>query len=161
MAERSLCELPLSTANLTILNLCIRLTAIYAQGVGLGAAKGKEIGKFSEGYSGYVQQAQEAVSNKTEALRGYSWSYRSQPSRLTLPSMLGSRTLRKLKSFPPLHLFFGLRILFLSYIIVSWFLLFKPIQASLSFRSQFCHSYNFNRVYQKLNKYPKVHMNDQ
>ncbi|XP_006458414.1 hypothetical protein AGABI2DRAFT_190699 [Agaricus bisporus var. bisporus H97] len=40
------------------------LTAIYAQGVGLGAAKGKEIGKFSEGYSGYVQQAQEAARER-------------------------------------------------------------------------------------------------
>jgi hypothetical protein len=37
-------------------------TAIYAQGVGLGASKGKEIGKYAEGYTGYVQQAQEAVS---------------------------------------------------------------------------------------------------
>lgn len=37
-------------------------TAIYAQGVGLGASKGKEIGKFADGYTGYVQQAQEAVS---------------------------------------------------------------------------------------------------
>ena len=37
-------------------------TAIYAQGVGLGASKGKEIGKYADGYTGYVQQAQEAVS---------------------------------------------------------------------------------------------------
>lgn len=36
-------------------------TAIYAQGVGLGASKGKEIGKYSEGYSGYVSMAQDAV----------------------------------------------------------------------------------------------------
>ncbi|KAF9451221.1 hypothetical protein P691DRAFT_797096 [Macrolepiota fuliginosa MF-IS2] len=40
------------------------LTAIYAQGVGLGAAKAKEIGKFAEGYSGYVQQAQEAARER-------------------------------------------------------------------------------------------------
>lgn len=40
------------------------LTAIYAQGVGLGATKAKEIGKFSEGYSGYVQQAQEAARER-------------------------------------------------------------------------------------------------
>ncbi|KAH7930906.1 hypothetical protein BV22DRAFT_1078286 [Leucogyrophana mollusca] len=37
-------------------------TAIYAQGVGLGASKGKEIGKYAEGYSGYVHMAQDAVS---------------------------------------------------------------------------------------------------
>jgi RNA-binding protein 5/10 len=37
-------------------------TAIYAQGVGLGASKGKEIGKYAEGYSGYVNMAQDAVS---------------------------------------------------------------------------------------------------
>lgn len=37
-------------------------TAIYAQGVGLGASKGKEIGKYESGYSGYVHMAQDAVS---------------------------------------------------------------------------------------------------
>ncbi|KAG6869011.1 hypothetical protein C0993_005669 [Termitomyces sp. T159_Od127] len=40
-------------------------TAIYAQGAGLGASKGKEIGKYADGYSGYVHMAQDAVS-KTE-----------------------------------------------------------------------------------------------
>ncbi|KAJ3565270.1 hypothetical protein NP233_g7739 [Leucocoprinus birnbaumii] len=40
------------------------ITAIYAQGVGLGAAKAREIGKFAEGYSGYVQQAQEAARER-------------------------------------------------------------------------------------------------
>jgi len=44
-------------------NVSCSPTAIYAQGVGLGAAKAREIGKFAEGYSGYVQQAQEAVSS--------------------------------------------------------------------------------------------------
>lgn len=44
---------------------------MYAQGVGLGAAKAREIGKFSEGYSGYVQQAQEAVSGTTGVLEAY------------------------------------------------------------------------------------------
>lgn len=39
-------------------------TAIYAQGVGLGASKGKEIGKYAEGYTGYVQQAQEAARER-------------------------------------------------------------------------------------------------
>lgn len=37
-------------------------TAIYAQGVGLGASKAKEMGKYAEGYSGYVHMAQDAVS---------------------------------------------------------------------------------------------------
>ena len=37
-------------------------TAIYAQGVGLGASKGKELGKYAEGYSGYVNMVQDAVS---------------------------------------------------------------------------------------------------
>jgi len=37
-------------------------TAIYAAGVGLGASKGKEIGKYADGYSGYVQMAQDTVS---------------------------------------------------------------------------------------------------
>ncbi|KAG6853703.1 hypothetical protein C0991_002239 [Blastosporella zonata] len=38
-------------------------TAIYAQGAGLGASKGKEIGKYADGYSGYVQMAQDTVSD--------------------------------------------------------------------------------------------------
>lgn len=37
-------------------------TAIYAQGVGLGASKGKDIAKYVEGYTGYVNMAQDAVS---------------------------------------------------------------------------------------------------
>ena len=37
-------------------------TALYAQGAGLGASKPKDIGKLTEGYSGYVHMAQEAVS---------------------------------------------------------------------------------------------------
>lgn len=46
----------------SVLTLQHSQTAIYAQGVGLGASKGKEIGKYADGYTGYVQQAQEAVS---------------------------------------------------------------------------------------------------
>jgi hypothetical protein len=37
-------------------------TAIYAQGVGLGASKAKEMGKYAEGYSGYVHMVQDVVS---------------------------------------------------------------------------------------------------
>lgn len=37
-------------------------TNIYAQGVGLGASKGKELGKYTDGYTGYVHMAQDAVS---------------------------------------------------------------------------------------------------
>lgn len=37
-------------------------TAIYAAGVGLGASKGKELGKYTDGYSGYVHMVQDAVS---------------------------------------------------------------------------------------------------
>ncbi|KAK2460530.1 hypothetical protein APHAL10511_007000 [Amanita phalloides] len=39
-------------------------TAIYAQGVGLGASKGKEVGKYTEGYSGYVHMAQDAARER-------------------------------------------------------------------------------------------------
>ncbi|KAH7889808.1 hypothetical protein F5I97DRAFT_1847493 [Phlebopus sp. FC_14] len=39
-------------------------TAIYAQGVGLGASKAKELGKYAEGYSGYVQMAQDAARER-------------------------------------------------------------------------------------------------
>lgn len=48
-------------------NVSCSPTAIYAQGVGLGAVKAREIGKFAEGYSGYVQQAQEAVSSSRKS----------------------------------------------------------------------------------------------
>jgi hypothetical protein len=37
-------------------------TNIYAQGVGLGARKGRELGKYADGYTGYVHMAQDAVS---------------------------------------------------------------------------------------------------
>lgn len=37
-------------------------TEIFAAGVGLGASKGREVGKYGEGYSGYVSMAQDAVS---------------------------------------------------------------------------------------------------
>ncbi|EGO21762.1 hypothetical protein SERLADRAFT_474611 [Serpula lacrymans var. lacrymans S7.9] len=39
-------------------------TAIYAQGVGLGASKGKEIGKYADGYSGYVHMVQDAARER-------------------------------------------------------------------------------------------------
>ncbi|KAI0792912.1 hypothetical protein C8Q75DRAFT_751903 [Abortiporus biennis] len=39
-------------------------TAIYAAGAGLGASKGKEIGKYVEGYSGYVHMAQDAARER-------------------------------------------------------------------------------------------------
>jgi len=39
-------------------------TAIYAQGVGLGASKSKEIGKYAEGYTGYVTMAQDAARER-------------------------------------------------------------------------------------------------
>lgn len=42
--------------------LSLSQTVIYAQGVGLGASKAKEISKYTEGYSGYVNMAQDAVS---------------------------------------------------------------------------------------------------
>lgn len=37
-------------------------TAIYADGAGLGASKGKDIDKYADGYSGYVSMAQDSVS---------------------------------------------------------------------------------------------------
>jgi len=39
-------------------------TAIYAQGVGLGASKGRELGKYTEGYSGYVNMVQDAARER-------------------------------------------------------------------------------------------------
>ncbi|KAJ6611749.1 hypothetical protein B0H10DRAFT_2054942 [Mycena sp. CBHHK59/15] len=36
-------------------------TAVYAQGVGLGASKGKDIAKYTEGASSYIHLAQDAV----------------------------------------------------------------------------------------------------
>lgn len=119
MVEQNLCELSSLLLSWFTLIIPTRLTAIYAQGVGLGAAKAKEIGKFSEGYSGYVQQAQEAVSGTTEVPETHSWPYRSQPSFLTPLFMLGSRTFWQLKNCPLLHLCFGLQNLFLS--CINWF----------------------------------------
>jgi len=42
-------------------------TAIYTQGVGLGASKGRDITKYAEGYSGYVQMAQDAARQRFES----------------------------------------------------------------------------------------------
>jgi len=39
-------------------------TAIYAQGVGLGASKGKELGKYTEGFSNYVHMVQDAARER-------------------------------------------------------------------------------------------------
>lgn len=52
-----------------------RQTAIYATGVGLGASKGKEVGKYQEGYAGYVNMAKDSVS--------YIWV--SPPGKLDRP----------------------------------------------------------------------------
>jgi len=39
-------------------------TNIYAQGVGLGASKGRELGKYTDGYAGYVHMAQDAARER-------------------------------------------------------------------------------------------------
>ncbi|KAK0459501.1 uncharacterized protein EV420DRAFT_269842 [Desarmillaria tabescens] len=39
-------------------------TAIYVEGAGLGASKGKDIGKLTEGYSGYVSMAQDSARER-------------------------------------------------------------------------------------------------
>ncbi|KAI5124032.1 hypothetical protein M0805_003863 [Coniferiporia weirii] len=41
-------------------------TAIYASGAGLGAGKGREIGKYQEGHSGYVQMAKDVARERYE-----------------------------------------------------------------------------------------------
>jgi len=40
--------------------------AIYASGAGLGASKGKEVGKYADGYSGYVDMAKDAARERYE-----------------------------------------------------------------------------------------------
>ncbi|KAJ4488244.1 hypothetical protein J3R30DRAFT_3434521 [Lentinula aciculospora] len=39
-------------------------TAIYAEGVGLGSSKSKEVGKFTDGNSGYLSMAQESARER-------------------------------------------------------------------------------------------------
>jgi len=39
-------------------------TAIYAEGAGLGASKGKELEKYAEGFSNYVGMAQQAARDR-------------------------------------------------------------------------------------------------
>ena len=41
-----------------------RSTAIYASGAGLGSSKGREVGKYQDGYSGYVQMGKDLVSKR-------------------------------------------------------------------------------------------------
>ena len=45
-----------------VLTLLVRETAVYTPGAGLGASKGKDIGKYAEGFSSYVHMVQDAVS---------------------------------------------------------------------------------------------------
>ncbi|KAH8980825.1 hypothetical protein EDB86DRAFT_3066766 [Lactarius hatsudake] len=42
-------------------------TAIYATGVGLGATKGKEVGKYQEGYAGYVNMVKDSARERYES----------------------------------------------------------------------------------------------
>jgi len=42
-------------------------TAIYATGVGLGASKGKEVGKYQEGYAGYVNMVKDSARERYES----------------------------------------------------------------------------------------------
>jgi len=42
-------------------------TAIYASGVGLGASKGKEVGKYQEGYTGYVNMVKDSARERYES----------------------------------------------------------------------------------------------
>jgi len=46
-------------ADLTI--FYISETAVYSPGMGLGASKGKDIGKYTDGFSSYVHMAQDSV----------------------------------------------------------------------------------------------------
>lgn len=57
-----MCALTVFLVVVIVRLIVLSQTAIYAQGVGLGASKGKEIGKYESGYSGYVHMAQDAVS---------------------------------------------------------------------------------------------------
>ncbi|KAI0262876.1 hypothetical protein BC834DRAFT_1001141 [Gloeopeniophorella convolvens] len=41
-------------------------TAIYASGAGLGASKGKEVGKYQDGYAGYVSMAKDSARERYE-----------------------------------------------------------------------------------------------
>ena len=36
-------------------------TAVYSPGMGLGASKGRDIGKYTDGFSSYVHMAQDSV----------------------------------------------------------------------------------------------------
>lgn len=69
-------------------------TAIYAEGAGLGASKGKEVGKFSEG--GYLSMAQESVS-LIYSSSGHGTSTHMERS-LNGGSSTGSRALQFLNS---------------------------------------------------------------
>ena len=62
-------------------------TAIYATGVGLGASKGKEVGKYQEGYAGYVNMVKDSVSHPP---------LRSCPFRPLTLCDLGTRAVREL-----------------------------------------------------------------
>lgn len=45
-------------------------TAVYASGAGLGASKGKDIGKYAEGFGSYVDLAKHAVCHFLACFEG-------------------------------------------------------------------------------------------
>lgn len=66
-------------------------TNIYAQGVGLGASKGRELGKYTDGYAGYVHMAQDAVSVVTFGQNQYTtWCLGTHLNTLQARERFGS-----------------------------------------------------------------------
>jgi hypothetical protein len=62
MVESTQCLLKFVIFQASLTAIYISETAVYSPGMGLGASKGKDIGKYTDGFSSYVHMAQDSVT---------------------------------------------------------------------------------------------------
>lgn len=56
---------------------------MYASGAGLGASKGKEVGKYQDGYGGYLQMAKDVVCSISSLCRNMANAITLRPGNAT------------------------------------------------------------------------------
>lgn len=62
MVESTQCLLKFVIFQASLTTIYISETSVYSPGMGVGASKGKDIGKYTDGFSSYVHMAQDSVT---------------------------------------------------------------------------------------------------
>lgn len=75
---------------------------MYAPGVGLGASKGKDLGKYAEGFTSYVHMAQDSVNSFD--VRGVTPFSDLQPCRLENATAVDAPFANRPSQYIPGHL---------------------------------------------------------